>query len=42
MQTNIHAQRPMDKLIAENMQLAAQQYKLLAQSYSGRQYAAAL
>ena len=29
MQTNVCSQQPMDKLIAENMQLAVQQYKLL-------------
>ena len=30
MHSNIQGQQPMNKLIAENMQLAAQQYKLLA------------
>ena len=30
MHTNIQAQQPMDKLIAENMQLAALQYKILS------------
>jgi len=29
MQTTVCSQQPMDKLIAENMQLAVQQYKLL-------------
>ena len=30
--TTVIAQQPMDKLIAENMKLAASQYKLLARS----------